>query len=408
MVKRIVVLLMVLSTAFYGCNKDEEVVGTNIYIGSVLPITGAGSSVGESAYAAIQLAVDDITKSFITQGIKANVAVFVEDSETDPDVAVQKISSFADLGVNICIGPYSSSSVSAVKDYADNNELLIVSPASVSTSLAIAGDNIFRLVPNDQKQAEALAALLEDDGVEVLVPLIRDDLWGNELLAATSEEFTKINGQVEGPVKYSTSADDYSAYLNEFQALVAIALDQYPTEKVGVYLVSYGESVEILNLAVQDSIFNQVKWYGSSGFAGIQTLPTDTVAAAFAEGRELLCPSFGFDPAAQDNWEPLQERLVNLLGRQPEIYAFATYDAVWLAVETYLATGEAADFNTIKQTFESKANNTLGVTGATALNEAGDRLFANYDFWGVQNQNDGFIWTVLATYNNETGTLERY
>ncbi len=187
--KRISLVFIVFLGVFSGCNKDEEVERRNIYIGAMLPLTGAGASVGESAYAAIQLAVDDIQASLISRGIKANVAVFIEDTETDPEVATQKISSFANLGVNVCIGPYASSNVSAVKDYADNNELLIVSPASVSTSLAIAGDNIFRLVPGDEKQAEAVSALLEDDGIEMLIPIVRDDLWGNELLAATTQEF---------------------------------------------------------------------------------------------------------------------------------------------------------------------------------------------------------------------------
>ena len=408
MVKRAILLLIVFSAVFSGCKKDEEVPRTNIYIGAMLPLTGAGASVGESAYAAIQLAVEDIQASLISRGIQANVAVFIEDTETDPDVAAQKISSFANLGVNICIGPYSSSNVSAVKSYADNNELLIVSPASVSTSLAIAGDNIFRLVPSDEKQAEAISALLEDDGIEVLIPIIRDDLWGNELLAANTQEFMQNNGQVEDAVKYSTSVDDYTPYLNSLKELLVNSLEQFPPEKIGVYIVAYGESVELLNLAAQDSIFGQVKWYGSSGFAGIQNLPADTVAAEFAESRDLSCPSFGFDPTVQDKWEPLLERLENLLERQPEIYAFATYDAVWLAVETYLATGETIDFNTIKQTFEFKADNTQGVTGVAALNADGDRAYATYDFWGIQHQAEQYNWVTVARYNNETGTLERY
>jgi len=408
MIKRILVILMVLSTAFYGCNKEEELVQTNIYMGAMLPLTGAGASVGESAYAAIQLAVNDIQASLTARGIKANLAVFIDDTETDPDIATQKISSFAELGVNICIGPYSSPNVSAVKNYADGNELLIVSPASVSTSLAIAGDNIFRLVPNDQKQAEAISALLDDDGIEVILPLIRDDLWGNELLTATIQEFAQSNGQVEDAVKYSTTTVDYTPYINSLKDLLLGKLGQFSADKIGIYLVAYGEALNVLNLAAQDSILGQVKWYGSSGFAGIETLPADSIAADFAESRNLSCPSFGFDPAAQDKWEPLQDRLIALLGRHPEIYAFATYDAVWLAVETYLATGELADFNTIKLTFESKANNTMGVTGATALNAEGDRLYASYDFWGILHLADQYNWAKVARYNNETGVLERY
>lgn len=405
---RISIVFIAFNFILSACKKDEPSNQIQIQIGALVPLTGTGASVGESSYAAIQLAVDDIATSFIARGIDANLTVFVEDTETDPEVALQKIPIFTQKNIDICIGPFSSSNVNVVKEYANTNDLLIVSPASVSTSLAIPGDNVFRLVPSDDNQAEAMAAMLVDDGIEVLLPIVRDDLWGNELLAATTQFFSAAAGQMEEAVQYSPTTSDFTTYVNTLKNNLEAALAQYPAEKIGIYLVSYGESVNILNRASVDAIFEGVKWYGSSGFAGISTLPSDTIAANFAQVHQLACPAFGFDPAAQQKWEPLLERLQNLLGRQPEIYAFVTYDAVWLAVETYLSTGQSADFNTIKLTFENKANSTQGVTGVTTLNDAGDRLYATYDFWGIEKPDDEYEWAIVASYNNETGILERY
>jgi len=407
-VKKISLVFIVFLGVFSGCNKDEEVERTNIYIGAMLPLTGAGASVGESAYAAIQLAVEDIQASLTARGIKANVAVFIEDTETNPDVAAQKISSFTNLGVNICIGPYSSSNVSAVKAYADNNDLLIVSPASVSTSLAIHGDNIFRLVPSDFSQGEAMAALLEDDGIELLLPIIRDDLWGNELLVAITQFFSNSSTHVGEAVKYPTTADDFTNYIDDLKTKLTEALIYHPAGEVGISLLSFGESVEILRMASQDSIFNAVKWYGSSGFANLSTLPDDNDAASFAMNQDLACPTFGYDESAADKWQPLLARLNNILGRTPEIYAFTTYDAVWLAAETILALNDSAGIESVKSTFTNIANSMDGVSGNTSLNVVGDRAYATYDFWGIQNLGNQFNWERVARYNNETGTLERY
>jgi len=70
--------------------------------------------------------------------------------------------------------------------------------------------------------------------------------------------------------------------------LTTINTNQFPAEKTGIYLLSYGESVDILRIASQDTVFNSIKLYGCSGFAGINTLPLDTIAATFAENETPL------------------------------------------------------------------------------------------------------------------------
>lgn len=402
---RIIIILFAVLLGFTACKKDDTPADTTIYIGALLPLTGSGASVGESAYAAIQLAVFDINAAFKGAGKNVNIKVFVEDTETNTEVALQKLSDLKARGIQIIVGPFTSANVNAVKDYANSNDMLIVSPASVSTSLAIAGDNIFRLVPSDLNQGEAMAALLEDDGIDVLLPLIRDDIWGNELLEATTQFF---QSNVEDAVKYSTSVNDYQPYLDTLKNTLTIMLQQFPAEKIGVSLLSFDESVEIIHDAAQDSLFKKIKWYGSSGFAGTGSLPLDTLAAEFALNQGLFCPTFALANSAQEKWQPLQERLEYMLERKPEIYAFTAYDAVWLASETILASGNPASISILKESFENIAHTTSGVSGNTTLNNAGDRAYAAYGFWGITYAGEKYNWNVIASYNNENDVLERY
>ena len=130
--------------------------------------------------------------------------------------------------------------------------------------------------------------------------------------------------------------------------------------------------------------------------------------AAFAAGSELTCPVFGFDAAAKPKWEPLKNELQASLGRVPDIYAFALYDALWLATLTFLKTGVDADIETLIESFTAEAENFYGVSGWTALNEAGDRAWATYDFWGLGWQLNAPVWQVVANYNNGSGILTRY
>ena len=102
------------------------------------------------------------------------------------------------------------------------------------------------------------------------------------------------------------------------------------------------------------------------------------------------------------------DRLQNELGRKPEIYAFVTYDAIWLAAESLRANSVPTDINTIKTTFINEAGNYFGATANTTLNNAGDREYATYDFWGIRNSIIEYDWKVIAKFYNETGNLERY
>lgn len=93
------------------------------------------------------------------------------------------------MGIRIVIGPDSSAEVEAVKAYADENDILVISPSSTAISLAIPADNVFRFVPDDTHQAEAIARLMWEDRVRAVIPIWRGDTWGDDLANATKGKF---------------------------------------------------------------------------------------------------------------------------------------------------------------------------------------------------------------------------
>ena len=102
------------------------------------------------------------------------------------------------------------------------------------------------------------------------------------------------------------------------------------------------------------------------------------------------------------------DKLETKIGRKPEIYALVSYDALWLATLAYLSAAPEANTDNLITAFEYEANNYFGVTGRTALNEAGDRAFATYDFWGIKYNSVEYSWEIVAKYNNATDQLSRY
>jgi branched-chain amino acid transport system substrate-binding protein len=412
MLKFIPVFTLMILLLASGCKHSESSVEpvsqTNIRLGVLLSLTGSGSSTGQNSGVSVELARQDINAWLASIGRNISVTIVVADTKTDTAEALKQLKLFFDQGFRFIIGPYSSAEVAAIKSFADTHGTLIVSPSSVAVSLAIPGDNIFRFVSSDVIQGQAMTKMLLDDSIRVIIPLIRNDVWGNDLLGATGKFFTNSGGILGSPVKYDPATTDFSASFSLADAQVADLLTSYKAADIAVYLCSFGEGTRILASAGNYSHLKSISWYGSSAFAQNASLVADTAASGFAFSHFLPCPIFGLDEGAKDKWQPLKDRIRAGTGHDPDVYALTAYDAVWVGVQTCLATGADPGISTFKAAFIQESANYYGVSGNTTLDTNGDRASGNYDFWAVSHNDSGFHWQIVATYNSSTGTLIRW
>ncbi len=387
-----------------------------ILIGALLPLTGTSSSTGEEAEASLRLAVDDVNNQFAKTGLSTRVGLIIEDTKTDPAVALEKLKDLESKGIRIVIGPSTSAAVAAVKEYADENDILIVSSSSTAPSLAIPNDNVIRFVPDDTHQAEILAKQMWDEGKRVVIPIWRTDVFGNNLQSALKESFESLGGKMLDGVGYDPPVGNFAASLHRINFIVweqelrsltskvNDAVKQYGADKVGVYIVAYDEIVPILIQANRHQELQSVSWYGSDGSAQLEGLIKNVEAAEFAVKTNFLNPIYGLD--ATDSFKKLETRIVEEIGRVPTSYAQVTYDEFWVAALT-LKDGSALqqeDIGSLREAFINTANSYVGVTGRTELNDAGDRKYGSYDFWAVRpvykdvNNKSSFEWANVAAY----------
>ncbi len=408
---RLVSLILLIILSAVGCRKNEPVYQivrrTEIKIGVLLALTGTGYSSGQCLESSLELARKDIQEYYESIGIKLSVILVTADTKTDTAEALVQLKRFHDQGIRLVIGPYSSGEVHAIKSYAGAHDMLIVSPSSVAVSLAIPGDNVFRFVSSDVIQGEAMNKFLVTDKIKVIVPLIRDDLWGTDLLDATRKNFIESGGQVTEPVKFNPALVDFTSVLTLVEARVSAELILHNPAEVAVYMLSFSEGDKILREAKKYPGLNNVSWYGGSAFAQNASVLNDSNAALFASSHGLPCPVFGLDDAAKDKWIPLIDRIRSDIGRNPDVYAITGYDALWVGVRTYLSTGPTPYITMLKKVFASESGNFFGASGNTLLNENGDRAYGNYDFWSVRNDKTGYAWKLVAKYNSVTGVLTR-
>jgi ABC-type branched-subunit amino acid transport system substrate-binding protein len=400
------------STRYFG-----PVEGANtILIGALLPLTGTLSSFGESAEASLRLAVDDVNNQLAKSGSSSRVGLVIEDTKTDPNVAREKLMDLASKGIRIVIGPATSANVAAVKEYADENGILIVSSSSTAPSLAIPNDNVFRFVPDDTHQAEALSKKMWDEGTRVVIPIWRTDVFGNNLQSLLKEKFEKLGGKVVDGIGYDPPVGNFAASLHRINFIVweqelrsltqkvNDAVKQYGADKVGVYIVAFDEIVPIMIQANRHEALQSVRWYGSDGSVQHEGLIKNIEAAEFAVKTNFLSPIYGVE--ASDSFKELEERIVEEIDRVPRSYAEVIYDEFWVAALTlsnYNGTHKD-DMDSLREAFINTTNSYIGVTGRTELNDAGDKKYGSYDFWAIRplskdvNNKGSFEWTNVAAY----------
>jgi branched-chain amino acid transport system substrate-binding protein len=259
------------------------------------------------------------------------------------------------------------------------------------------------------------------DGIRVLVPIWRTDVYGNGLVSMMKEDFKKLGGTVLDGVGYIPPIGHFSTSLNRINLIIwnqqlsslssklIQAIAQDGANKVGVYLVAFDEVVPILIQAQDHPEFSRVKWYGSDGTALNNGLIKNHDAAIFAEKTAFLNPVYGVQPTNTNSirYNHIQSEIQNMIGRIPRSYASVAYDSLWLAALTENATVLTMmpnDVNFLKKTFVHIADSYSGITGNTGLNAAGDRSYGNYDFWAIkQGSNGAFTWQLVNKDRSHLG-----
>lgn len=388
------------SAGFGGKPAEGEVV-----LGGLFSLTGNWSTLGRNAQAAMEIAVEDVNQYLEGNAAGIRFAAAIEDTRLEPARALEQAKALHARGVRLLIGPQSSAEVEHLKPFVDGQAMLLVSPSSTAARLALKDDNVFRFTLTDELEGVAIAKLMWADGIRVMVPVWRDDAGNAGLEAATRKAFTDLGGIVLPGVKYGTVAQDFGATVGAVAAQLNQAIGEHGVTQTAVYLAAFDEVVELFASANQDATARSVRWYGSNGVARSDVLIGNPQAVEFAIHTGYPNPVFGLDEGARDIWTEVQKRIRARTGLDPDAFAFAVYDAVWVVARGYVASGATQDVERLKHAFMSAAATHYGATGWTVLDEAGDRRYGDFDFWAVQVVSGQPAWTRAGRYESRTERL---
>ncbi len=384
------VMLVCISVA--QCSSTSQDNSENVLtVGALLSLHGDSDNHGISAQVALKTAETDINKLFSDLGRPFRVSVVVEDTNTDTESTQNALNVLQARGIRIMVGPEESQSLADVREYANRNGIILISGASTAPSLAIGNDNVFRLAPDDATLAHLLAAMMQNDGIRVLVPLARRDLWADGMLNSTKSEFERGDGIMLDGVRYDPHTTNFSSDLDLLRSEVRRAVKGNGANYVAVHVSAFDEIVAIFSQASGDPVLSSVRWYGNDLSA--VAISQNRTAAQFAESTHFLSPVFGGMGGAK--YLQIKNAVFNETGREASPFAANDYDALWLITYTYLLAG-CDDAEAFKLAFPIVAGKYRGEFGWMKLNLAGDLIDVPFTIAHLTRDNDTFKWEPYA------------
>ncbi len=376
-------------------------------IAGMFPLSGVLSSFGENSAEAAKLAADDINDWLNRENRGWTLDLVIVDTQTDGSIALNRMQNRYNDGIKFFAGPQASGVAGECLPFANNNQILFISPSATSTALAIPDDWFFRFCPDDSLQGPAIAAVAADAGVKNLIFSWRGDTWGDGLQAAAANSAQNRNIKIYDPgIRYDPSKQNLGNEVSLLNGYVDELVAQgIPLEQIGICLICFEEAASFIAEAANYSQLKDIVWIGSDGTALSQDLLNNDSAKQFAIKVNFISPMSRMPDEPPQSWRgQCWNHIYNNLNREPDVYSYNTYDIIWaLALSIDQAGYDPEAVRKILPQITDDWSKTFGASGHIVLNEYGDRAHADFDYWLI---NAGGQWDSVGFYEGALDSIE--
>ncbi|MCY4524982.1 MAG: ABC transporter substrate-binding protein, partial [Anaerolineaceae bacterium] len=325
------VLLVLCLSAALSVGAQEEVT-----LGLVMPYTGALGSFGSDFARGVELAVAQMNAELEAAGSATRFVTASADTEGTPDGAVRAVQTVVQTtGANVIVGPFTTTEVLGAKQFADENGVVLVAPASSAPAGGIPGDNIFRVMyPPDTFSAKAYARIAVSRGYENVAILNLDDPYGNGLADRFQIEFAAAGGGDTTRITYTPDPPDLSSEVARLSADVASLSESGETAVLCVCFL--GDARKALQLALVDPLLGTVDWIGDEDMTSAELLEDASVAAFLQNANFVTVGAYSTETPLSARFA---ESFTEHFGDPPGPFTNYAFDAANIAMLSILAAG---------------------------------------------------------------------
>jgi len=360
-VKRLLAVIQILllcGLLFPGqalAQEDEAPAAVSIPVGAILPLTGELGSKGLMRRMAIEMAVREVNNYLEAVGRSFRLALTVADSASDPDRVVREAEALRQAGTQIFIVG-SSEETAAMKAWSDEHGTLVVSFSSSAPSLAVPGDGVFRVVPNDRHQAQALATLMEAEEIDTVITVHRSDVYGTDLARLLAGELEARGISTYPAISYEPGTVDFAPVIEQIGRRLE---ESDASARPAVVMLAFDEAQQILNLG---GGLPAVRWFGGDSVALSPAVLRDETAARTAAAVRLTAVAFGIQNTPK--FREVQGALEQAFQTAVVPDAVFAYDVPWMLATALEELEDPQDVAQLRERLPELAPQYIGATNS--------------------------------------------
>lgn len=326
----VVLTIVMVMSLFAGCNSSNggDEGAARIKIGAIGPLTGGAAIYGNAVKNAMELAVEEVNAE---GGVQFELNF--QDDAHDAETSVNAYGILMDWGMQMLVGPVTSTPAAAVAAEAEADGVFMLTPSASSVKVIEGKTHVFQMCFSDPNQGVGSADYMSEHGIDKSVAIIyrSDDAYSVGIYEKfVSEAATKgINIVYTGTFEEANKTE-FSSQLTAAKQAGADVL----------FLPIYCESIApLMTQAV--SMGYDVDYFGVDGMDGI--LEVEGFDTSLAEGAYLLTP-FSAD-ATDEKTTHFVEAYKAKYNEVPNQFAADAYDCVYAIYEACNAEGVTADMS---------------------------------------------------------------
>ena len=346
-----------------------------------------------------QLAQDEINAYCNQSGLNQRFNFIVTNAASIPENAYRITKNYHEEGVNLIVGYGWNSHLNASLEYAMENQMVLVSPSSTSPLYA-KQDRCYRLLPDDQREAKAIANMITNYGVDTIIILQRKDSWGENFAESFLWEFRADGGEVIDWISYSVEeTSDISECLDRADSGVLDSIQHKGKDKVGVLLIALDEASTVLLEAEEHSVLLNITWFSTEATTLDQGILTN--AGHVASRVSLLGPVNTH--IYNEDYQEVNKLYIKEFGEPLDFSIANVYDGCWLLALSVIE-AESTKGDDVSRVFGDVAYKHYGITGPLDVNEEGDRSWIRYYIYGYYDVKGVIVCLRAGSYTR----LEKY
>lgn len=373
-------------------------------IGHLVPETGGAAAANQID--AIMFALNEFNQYLQNNGADWRLDIATRDTKSDPAEALRLMQELNGTGIEAVIGPATSASVREIKDYADANDIAVISYSSGAADLAIPDDMIFRTISDTSSMSAAIYRQMHDDGIMEVISIFVDDAIGRSVNQTTYEAVSSGDRIVmRGSIKFSPDIADVSAVTSNLRDLLAAEPPITDYGSIGIIIFDYRQNlVDMVQDAASTPIphINKTRWYGPDHKMSELAANPLTKAFLLETGYKSFVAAYGENEIniridsqinGANTYSYAAYDALFIMGRAVEIAGGIDGDAIAAAIPVAARAGHGPELHAhVEDAIVCGAGGVHQYSGALGssieLNEAGDLAASDFHIYSIVG--DGF------------------